>query len=362
MLSSLTSKRRLRDISILAFTGQTTARVLVPVFVGLSLAATILSARADEAAPAGKATFANKWEAGQKWTYNVDLAGKLDIRNPSGMKAPLAGMVFKDVDFSLNNRLTLDVLESQTNGEGLIAFRNQLVKMRADAEIGSVVVDRGQIGVLVNGEAYGNTIPLPMEAMLNPRQAMRLDQRGHCVGVKDLPQTGNATPANFPIDISSFVQLMNPRFLPALWPENPIAAGESWESKIELPLPNAEPEEKNAGSLNWTYKGAGPDPKNKERTLQQVDVQGEFHIEESQAAIIAKANGDTGTPQESTDSVTGSIWFDPAIGQVRYGRFNVKIHNSSHIKTEFNGQTIVDEPYMDFEGTVFLALVEKPAS
>jgi hypothetical protein len=332
---------------------------LFPIFA--VLLAVVLSSpvvtRADGAAQA-PVLLAQRWQAGQQWPYDVEITGKLDMRFPPDTPM-LARMTFKGLDFSLKNLMTLDVLKSDDKGTGTVALRTEDVALDIGSTAGRMEVRDGVMRVFVNNRPLGQPSPMPLDALKNPDHAARLDARGHYLGSEPIP---GGQPANvkLPPYLENLLHALDPSLLPALWPEKPVAPGDTWTNPLSLPLENQTPEARHIGDFQWTYVGEEADAANAARKLQHLQLDGTVKISPEQAALLAAQIGDTrpGTPQETVQKLKGDVWFDTQIGQVRRADLKLQFYSARQAQSKIRDRVIDDSSWTIFDGKVQMNLRE----
>jgi hypothetical protein len=301
---------------------------------------------------------AQHWQAGDKWAYDVEVVGKMDMRFPSDTPM-LARMAFKGLDFSLKNLITLDVLKNDNAGAGVIALRTTDIAMSVGSAAGRVELKDGVMQVIVNNQPLGQPSPVALAALQNPDHAMRLDARGHYLGSEPIPG-GTPSSVKLPPYLQNLLQAFDPSLLPALWPDKPVTPGDEWTQQLALPLENQTAEAKHIGDFHWTYLGEEADATDATRKLEHLQLDGNLKITPEQAALFAAQIGDTrsGTPQETVQKLSGDVWFDTKIGQVRRADLKLQFYSARQAESKIRDRVIDDSSWTIFDGKVQMNLKE----
>lgn len=337
-------------------------------------------ARAAEAAPAATppaapVTFAQRWVAGQKWNYEAKMDGKITLRLPANAGTPIAGMELKDIAYQSSARLMLDVLEADANGVGTIAFRTDRLRLTAEMGLGALEIENNEASIYVGETLYGQPQKLALDDLKNPREAMRFNARGHFEGISPIEtggiETGAAPPAapapdaKPGFDMKALVQTLDPKILPALWPDHAVSPGDTWSSEVLLPIKTDDAKSASAGSLQFSY--VGPETDVLKHALQRVHVEGTIKISEEQAALLG---AQAGAPQDaakgkvlgSSQKINGDIWFDNALGQVRRVDAKLQTYTASEAFAEVKGKQQDNSSWFIFDGRVRMDLRDSPAA
>lgn len=316
----------------------------------------ISQGRADEA-PA-KVNLAHQWKAGQKWTYGMEMTGKMDVRFPSNV--PTVGrMSFKGIDFTLSNALMLDVLRTNDKNEGSVAMRFDDIAMRAGTASGYVEMSDEQMQVFVNGKPFGQPTAVQLDSLRHPSNAFRFSPQARFLGTEPIPGA-RAAEIKLPPHLQNLMRAFDLSLLPAIWPGKPVAPGDEWTNEVLLPLATVSAEEKRAGTFRWTYIGEQADAQNADRKVQRLRLDGAFKIRSEQATRLAAQIGDTtpGTPQDTIQKLSGDVLFDSQIGQVREADLKLQFYSARQAQSEVRGRTIDDSSWTIFDGSLRLKLQE----
>jgi hypothetical protein len=344
---------------------------LIGCFHCSSLAVGLNSAHAADATPPAtkSVTFAQQWTAGQKWNYDVKLIGKIGLRLPENAGVPIAGMELKDIAYQSSARLTLDVLEADANGVGTIAFRTDHLVLTAESGPGALEIENGEAAFYYGETMFGQPQKLPLDDFKNPRDALRLDPRGHLEGLSPISNDAapQATPdATLPFDLTAMTHMFDPRTLPALWPDHAVAPGDTWSSEVLLPIKtgDADTDAKlaSAGILQFSYVGSETDLL--KRAVHKIHVTGTIKISEEQAALLAAQLGDKreGKTLDSFQKVDGDLWFDAAVGQVRRADVKLQTYTAREAFANVGGKQQNNSSWFTFEGRGRLDLRDAPTA
>lgn len=304
---------------------------------------------------------AHRWKTGEQWPYEVVVTGKMDMRFPPDTPR-LARMTFKGMDFSMQNLMTLDVLKSEA-GTGTVALRTHDVDLTIGSAAGRMELKDGVVQVLINNQPFGQPTEVDLESLKNPDKALRLDARGRYLGNEPIPN-GQAANIKLPVYLQNLLKAFDPSILPALWPEKPVSPGDTWTNPLTLPLQNQTEEARHIGDFQWTYLGEEADAADATKKLQHLQLEGSVKITSEQSALLAAQIGDTraGTPQETVQKMSGDVWFDTQIGQVRRADLKLQFYSARQAQSNIRGRVIDDSSWTIFDGKVLLTLDTTPAN
>lgn len=282
--------------------------------------------------PANAVVLEQKWQAGEKLNYNVNLDGTLNLGAEKNAPVMWAGMPL-DVEVQGRGVALLDTLRVQPNGAGVVALKWPALTLKG-AAFGQKLQWTAKDGrglLTMNGKVLSSGKPGELMGLTDPKLALRISKDGKLVGfepVKPAPlkdetpaETDKPTDFGGAIDQGAFIQSMILRSLPALWPGRDVKDGEEWTAQIGWPSAPGAPEELPVGTFDLQLKGTETV---NEKSLQRVTLDGSIQIDEARAKIIndgtkaAMKPGDkpTGTLDNLSQKVRGDLWFDANAGKI----------------------------------------------
>ena len=319
-----------------------------------------------------------KWQAGQKLVYAVDLDGTANLQlPPDAPGAMFLGGAPLEVPMKGEGLASLDTLKVDEAGTGTVAVTLPQWKMSAQVPMPSILgqvlnqkmpvqwtLRDGKSQLSVNGQPVNLGIP---QSDGKATQAVKIGTNGQFQGVEPIANPNKpATPTPAKIgDQSAAAVATILRAFPALWPARDVKVGDTWQANVDYPAlarpaQNGEPA-KPLGAFNLKLEG---EDVTGGKTLQRVSIKGDIDLDGKTletafppAPATPNAGGRT-RPQpkleHATETVEGTVWLDAGAGQV--AKTALIIGGQAQGSTpKPNGQP-GSKAWFDFTGTLNMAL------
>lgn len=322
-----------------------------------------------------------KWQAGQKLVYALDLDGTANVQlPPDAPGAALFAGVPLEVPVKGQGLASLDTLKVDETGTGTVAVTVPQWKMNAQ------VLGQKAQWTLLNGKSQLALNGQPINLGFIPQtdgkatSALKISSNGQFKGVEPIVDPNKPAPAatdqtpvapEKALDKTALVTAMILRAFPALWPAQDVKTGDTWEANVDYPAlarpaQNGEPA-KPLGVFN--LKLEGEDVVNG-KTLQRVTLKGDLDLDgKTLEQAFPPAPAATTDPADAkpkvkakpqpkldhaTQTVEGTLWLDAAAGQV--AKAELVLGGRAQASTpKANGQAGA-QTWVDFTGTLNMAL------
>ena len=308
-----------------------------------------------------------KWQAGQKLNYALDLSGTMNLQPPPDSPIPNFGAPI-EAQVKGQGVAALDTLKVSPDGVGTIAVT--VPKWTMDAQ---VLIFKAQWSLLdgksqltVNGKEIETGAPQNIGNKADV--ALQLGADGALKGFEPVGKAPVVAPKKAFENAVAVAALV--RALPALWPSRDVKNGETWQANInvaglERPAQNGEAA-KPLGAFDMKLEGeevVGG------QTWQRVAVKGDIDLDGKTLenvfppAAVAKATPTTletgaAKPQPRLDhftqTVDGHLWFDAKRGQI--ARAALILGGRAQATTPKPNGTPGAPAWVDFTGTLNMNL------
>ncbi|BCM91352.1 hypothetical protein IAD21_03224 [Abditibacteriota bacterium] len=344
---------------------------------GLVLGGALLSF----AIPSHAVMLKQKWQAGQKLTYALDLDGTANVQLPPG--AP--GMdLFAGVPLELQMRGTglaeLNTLKVDEFGTGTVTVALPQLKLNAQAlgQKAQWTMMEGKSQLSINGQPLGiGAIP---QGDGKPTAAIKISATGQFKGIESLvadkpaPQVATQNPVTpgAAIDKAGAFSAMILSAFPALWPTRDVNVGDTWQANVDFaPLARPAKDDEAAKPLgSFDLKMEGEDVV-EGKTLQRVSIKGDVDLDgktletafPTPPVTAPAGNATKAKPQQpqpkldhANQTVEGTLWFDAQAGQV--AKAELVLGGRAQAITP-NARGNGNESWFDFTGSLNMALQPK---
>jgi len=308
-----------------------------------------------------------KWRAGQKSNYALDLSGTLNLQAPADAPVPVAGIPI-EAQVQGKGIAALDTLKVSPDGVGSVAVT--LPRWQMEAQVLAFKAQwsllDGKSQFLLNGKEIATGAPNNIGN--HTETALQVGTDGALKGIEPIGPAPAISPKKAfenSVGIAAIV-----RALPALWPSRDVQVGDTWQANInvpglERPAQNGEPA-KPLGAFDMKLEG--------EETIdgqkyQRVAVKGDIDLDGKTLYSVfppAPAGALTPTADENarvkpqprldhfTQTVDGHLWFDAARGQV--ARAALILGGRAQATTPKAGGQPGSPSWVDFTGTLNMNL------
>lgn len=314
--------------------------------------------------PAHAVVLKQKWQAGQKLSYAMDLSGTVNLQAPADAPLPIAGVPI-EAQVQGKGLAALNTLKVDDEGTGTVAVT--LPQWQMDAQVmgfkAQWTLQDGHSQLTLNGKALA--VSPPQNIGTNPQTALQLGANGALKGFQPLGTAPAVAPKKAFENGVAVAALL--RALPALWPSRDVKTGDTWQANIDVPglarpAQNGEPA-KPLGAFDLKLEGSEVV---NGQTLQRVAIKGDIDLDGKtleQAMPPAPAATLTATtkakPQPHLDhftqAVDGHLWFDAARGQI--AKATLVLGSRAQGQTPKPDHTPGAPAWVDFTGTLNMNLL-----
>ncbi len=315
--------------------------------------------------PSRAVVLRQKWQAGQKLTYAVNLDGTANVQLPPGTPgmAIFAGIQM-EVPVQGQGVAALDTLKVDGAGTGTVAVT--LPQWQMNAQVmglpAQFTLDNGKTALRVNGQ------PISLGALPQtdgkPTTALKISPSGQLKGFEPLQPVApspNGAPAGA-IAQSAFITQVILRALPSLWPARDVQVGDTWKADVDFPGLERPAQDdapaKPLGAFDLKLEGAETVGG---KSLQRVHIKGDLDLDGKtlEAAFPPNANAPKdGNPQpkldHATQTVNGTLWLDARAGQL--AKAQLVVGGRAQLHTLKPDGTRGPKSWLDFTGTLNMAL------
>ncbi|HEX8833791.1 MAG TPA: hypothetical protein VF719_06300 [Abditibacteriaceae bacterium] len=307
----------------------------------------LLATAAFSALPARAATLEQKWQAGQKLSYDMALDGNLGLNFDATAPFLWAGLPL-DIKLNGSGEIALDTRAVDESGSGTVAVLVPRLKMNGSTwgQNAQLELNDGRPVFSLNGQVMGGGANAAAAAgaggavatfLTQPDYGLRISRQGRVesiVALKAKPAVAEADPKKsaLPINVEGLLRSVIVQVLPTFWPARDVQMGETWSSPSRLPIPTNKAADTpgpafqliDLGKFDFTL--AGEEEAEGRKTF-RVAVLGNLDVDKARAgqindAVGGKANGNKLT--SASQKVTGDLWFDATAGQLV--RANLKLN------------------------------------
>lgn len=365
---------------------QSNCRWLKGRVVGVTLVAAAFTLGAAGSARA--VTFEQKWHAGEQLSYGLNMTGTLSLNTEVTAPVLWAGIPL-DVEVVGTGDVALETKSVKPDGSGIVAIKVPNLTFSGSAFEQKVVMDLkdGKPAFSFNGKPTKVT-ERDAAFLVQPTYGLQISPSGRVQNVVALDAKPGADGApgadvkidGLPVNMQGLLRAAIFQVMPAPWPAEDVAVGDTWVVPSNLPIPaaagSASPVQiMELGKFNMTLKG---EEQLGARKVLRVNVDGAMTIDKAKAAILNAAAGAAAADKiggnkitSANQKVTGDLWFDAEAGQLVKadlilrsqfkGIFDSSVMNFG--KAAPNPATVKTAPFsstQSFYGSVKLALRDTP--
>jgi len=308
-----------------------------------------------------------KWQAGQKLNYALDLSGTVNLQAPADAPVPIAGMPI-EAQVQGKGIAALDTLKVSPDGVGSVAVT--VPRWQMDAQVMMFKAQwsllDGKSQFLINGKEIETAAPQNIGN--HAETALQVGTDGALKGIEPIGPAPAISPKKAfenSVGVAAIV-----RALPALWPSRDVQVGDTWQANINVPgleRPARDGEAaKPLGAFNMKLEG---EETIKGQKYQRVAVKGDIDLDgKTLYSVFPPAPAATLTPTADentrakpqprldhfTQTVDGHLWFDTKRGQV--ARAALILGGRAQATTPKAGGQGGSPSWVDFTGTLNMNL------
>lgn len=308
-----------------------------------------------------------KWQAGQKLNYAVDLSGTVNLQAPADAPGPIAGVPI-EAQVQGKGIAALDTLKVSPDGVGSVAVT--VPRWQMDAQVFLFKAQwsllNGKSQFLINGKEIETAAPGNIGN--HAEAALQVGTDGALKGIEPIGPAPAISPKKAfenSVGVAAIV-----RALPALWPSRDVQVGDTWQANINVPgleRPARDGEAaKPLGAFDLKLEG---EETIKGHRYQRVAVKGDIDLDgKTLYSVFPPAPAATLTPTADenarakpqprldhfTQTVDGHLWFDTARGQI--ARAALILGGRAQATTPKAGGQPGSPSWVDFTGTLNMNL------
>jgi hypothetical protein len=356
------------------------------------------------------------WVAGERLSYEMRIDGTANMQASPNAGSALAGIPL-DIEVKGSGTGAMEALSVDESGTARVVPSLSALKLRAESfgQRFDVTLANERFVAAFNGQTVGRGDKNDKNGafLSNPPFALEITDRGRIAGalprdaegnVREVKEDGAATAAadakadapNVPgLDWGRLAQSMLWRAIPTLWPATAVKAGDSWNSEVTMPLPDATAPNglalQQLGRFDFTMRGvedvAG-------KRVARVSIKGGLELDNKVAKSIGdavKKEGDQVAPgaarragdaakkaatkkgdfdtvfDRASQRVEGDLWVDPQNGHIVRAEVTLETQTASHetVRAGAKPRAKPGDSFFDFSGTLQLQLKDrtvKPAA
>lgn len=327
--------------------------------------------------PSHAVVLKQKWQAGQKLVYTLDMEGTANVKlPPDAPGAALLAGVPLEVPMRGKGVAQLETLKVDEMGTGTVAVTVPRLTLDTQAmgQKFQLTLKDGKSQLTLNGQLI-NLGALP-QGDGKAKSAVKISSNGQFKGVEAIPDPNKPAPVvdtQTPVDPAQAVDkgaLVSATIMsafPALWPARDVNVGETWQANVDYPA-LARPAQNGEAAKPlgaFDLKLEGEDVVNG-KTLQRVSIKGDLDLD-GKTLETAFPTAPAATPADpkakvrarpkldhATQSLEGTLWLDANSGQVAKAEL-IMGGRAQATMPKPNGDA-GSQSWLDFTGTLNMAL------
>ena len=327
--------------------------------------------------PSHAVVLKQKWQAGQKLVYALDLDGTANVQlPPDAPGAALLAGVPLEVPMRGKGLAQFETLKVDEVGTGTLAVTVPRLTLDTQAmgQKFQLTLKDGKSQLTLNGQLI-NLGALP-QGDGKAKSAVKIAANGQFKGVEAIPNPNKPAPVvdtqtpvapEKAIDQGALMTATILRAFPALWPSRDVKVGDTWQSNVDYPA-LARPAQNGEAPKPlgvFDLKLEGEDVVNG-KTLQRVTIKGDIELD-GKTLETAFPSAPATTPADpkakartqpkldrATETVEGTLWLDAEQGQV--AKAELILGGQAQAFTPKPGGEAGSKSWFDFTGSLNLAL------
>jgi len=274
-----------------------------------------------------------KWPVGNRYVYRMDIEQTVSTKMPQ-MPKPMRQ------DISMAQTYALSVLTETNNGGRQLEL--EFLSQELEVKMG----EQTMMNFDSKGDASGdkqNPFAAPYRRMIGSRLTLVTDSSNKVESVEGFDEWMEMVTSNSPPEAKGMISgIYNEDYLKQIvdytkWlPTKPVAIGDKWPSKVEVP---AGPMGKLLLEMNSTFKGWEEHDK---RRCAMIESSGTLK------ALAGQQAGPMGKMTIDKGKTTGKNWFDPELGTL----VETASDQTMSMKVDLPGQPGGNQPAQTFSSDI----------